>query len=356
MAEIFELESVGAVKSTILAEALELIDSVTVEQASTEVVTGKAGKRKVKLNLADGSFTCSCPLTKLNSVLCPHATALVLSLPRDLRSKALSALKSAWQQKQPKSRVIFTGLKSFDALTGGLPSSAVIGLFGPSKIGKTLLATQLSFATSHFTGRPALYIDTEGFYTGETLSIANKIFGKRYEKGEVKVLPARSLDSLLGLFGIAAEVVQREEKYDVMIRYTRQTSEMPLVILAAELQPSIIVVDSLSAPLKRQFGSATQNLPARSAVINSLLGRFDAAVELLDCPGVVILHAGKSPINPYDIYKPYGGATVLYNLKYLLLLLPGDSSDERRVVRYVWPLTTREEVKLKLERDVGYVD
>ena len=117
-----------------------------------------------------------------------------------------------------------------------------------------------------------------------------------------------------------------------------------------------MAIDSFTMPIKRVFGSGTQNLPARAALINALFARLEEISSILEIPIFVTHHVGKSPINPYDPYKPYGGSALLYNLKHILLILHGEKADQRRIIRFAWPYKTKDEVVLRLVENYGYTD
>jgi hypothetical protein len=54
---------------------------------------------------------------------------------------------------------------------------------------------------------------------------------------------------------------------------------------------------------------------------------------------------------------PWGGDTLLYNTKYLLVLAPkgGEDRTARRVIRKIYPGLEEEEIETYLAKDMGWV-
>jgi predicted nucleic acid-binding Zn finger protein len=331
-----------------LNNAIPLIDKVKIESLK-DVIVAKEDNYIVKIS-QDGTYVCSCPDFQYRKKLCKHILATLLKLNPEI---SLKIIEKVIQQKPVVTQTFSTGIKDLDDLAP-IPTG-VIGVIGPSKVGKTLFVTQITYKISADTKKSGLYIDTEGFYTPEAISNSETIFGKRFGQGcKVEFLQLKTLESLLAFLGLSMSIEAKEKKVDITVNFTCPSDETPVMRMASFLDISAIAIDSFTMPIKRVFGSGTQNLPARSALINGMFARLEELSSILEIPVFITHHVAKSPINPYDPYKPYGGSSLLYNLKHILMILAGEKPDERRVIRYVWPYKTKDEITLKLVKDYGY--
>jgi len=332
-----------------LSGALALVNKVKIT-SQKEVITANVDEYAVKVGL-DGSYSCTCPDFVYRKKICKHIIAVLLKTKPSISMKVLESIV----HQKPKAEItISTGIKELDSFAP-IPIG-VVGIIGPSKIGKTLFTTQMLYKISADTKKPGLYVDTEGFYTPEAISKSEEIFGKRYGKdARVEFIQIKTLESLLNFLGLSISIEAKEKKIDVTVNFVTSAEDTPIMRIAQFLDISALAIDSFTMPIKRVFGSGTQNLPARAALINGMFARLEEISATLDIPIFVTHHVGKSPINPYDPYKPYGGSSLLYNLKHILLVLPGKDSEERRIVRYAWPYLPRDEISLYLVKDYGYV-
>jgi hypothetical protein len=333
-----------------ISNAMPLIGAVRVE-SDKEPLVARVESYVVKVS-GDGSYTCSCSDFQYRGKLCKHTLAVLMKAPSERAMKIIDAIVTQRQQPTP---TLSWGIKALDELA--LLPVGVIGVIGPSKVGKTLFVSQILYKLSADLKRPGLYIDTEGFYTPEAIASSEQIFSKRLGEGaRVEFMRLKTLESLLSFFGLDMVIEAREKKIDVSVTFSTPADETPAMKIASFLGASAMAIDSFTMPIKRIFGSGTQNLPARAALINALFARLEEMSSVLEIPIFVTHHVGKSPINPYDPYKPYGGSALLYNLKHILLVLHGEKPDLRRVVRFAWPYKTRDEVTLKLVENHGYAD
>jgi RecA/RadA recombinase len=327
-------------------QAMSIVSSSKIEVTKTEKgYVGRLDNHVVRIS-EDGSVKCSCGDKKL----CKHAIAVLLKLPEDFSTKILENLLK--EAKTEAMKYISTGIKNLDELVH-IPHSGVIGVFGPPKVGKTLLVTQILYKISGDLKAPALYVDTEGFYTPDAIAKSLAMFSKRFSEGKVEFMTVRTLESLLKLLGLSLTLEFKEKKLDTLVAFELPPDEVPLMKMIKMLNASALAIDSFTMPIKRVFGSFSQNLPARSAIINAMFARLEEIASAAEIPIFITHHAGKSPVNPYDPYKPYGGLTLLYNLKHILLLLPAEKN-ERRIVRYTWPYQARDETTVKLVDGHGY--
>jgi len=349
MALLLLLARRGVTSYERLSGAVALVDKVKIK-SQKEAILAEVEDYAVKIG-ADGSYTCTCPDFAYRKKLCKHAIAVLLKVKPETSMKILESIV---QQKPRALPTISTGIKELDSFAP-IPMG-VVGVIGPSKIGKTLFVTQMLYKISADTKKPALFIDTEGFYTPEAISRSEEVFGKRFGRdARVEFIQLKTLESLLSFLGLSMSIEAREKKIDVTVNFVTSAENTPAMRMAQFLDISALAIDSFTMPIKRVFGSGTQNLPARAALINGMFARLEEISSTLEIPIFVTHHVGKSPINPYDPYKPYGGSALLYNLKHILLVLPGKDPEERRIVRYAWPYLPRDEISLYLVKDYGYV-
>lgn len=333
-----------------ISNAMPLIGAVRIE-SDKEPLAARVESYVVKIS-SEGSYACSCPDFQYRGKLCKHILAVLMKTPSDRALKIIEAIVS---QKPSQIPTLSWGIKALDELAP-LPVG-VIGVIGPSKVGKTLFVTQILYKLSSDFKRPGLYIDTEGFYTPEAIASSEQVFGKRFGEGaRVEFMRLRTLESLLSFFGLDIAIEAKEKKIDVSVTFSTPADETPAMKIASFLGASAMAIDSFTMPIKRVFGSGTQNLPARAALINALFARLEEISSILEIPIFVTHHVGRSPINPYDPYKPYGGSALLYNLKHILLILHGEKPDQRRIIRFAWPYKTRDEAVLRLVENHGYTD
>lgn len=349
MAMLLLLSRKGITSYERLSGAISLIDKVKLRTQKDSIVS-EVGEYIVRIS-SDGSYSCTCPDFTYRHKICKHIIATLLKADPATSTKLLESLI---HQKPPVPKTYSSGIKELDELAP-MPSG-IIGIIGPSKVGKTMFVSQMLYKISADTKKPGLYVDTEGFYTTEAISRSESIFTKRFgQDARVEFIQLRTLESLMSFLGMSISLEVKEKKMEATVMFTSSVEETPALKMAQFLDISAMAIDSFTMPIKRVFGSGSQNLPARAALINGMFARLEEISTMLEIPIFITHHVGKSPINPYDPYKPYGGSSLMYNLKHILLILPGKDPDERRIVRYVWPYLSKEEISLYLVRDWGYV-
>jgi hypothetical protein len=114
-------------------------------------------------------------------------------------------------------------------------------------------------------------------------------------------------------------------KYKVTFRFCE-----PTLIDAQLKKTSLIIIDSLTKPVKDSIGSETSNLPARAQIIERLFGKLYQVAEIYDIAIIVLHHSSIAPpIGPYhDIGHAYGGNPIYYNSKYIIQLLSGTKPEK----------------------------
>lgn len=177
--------------------------------------------------------------------------------------------------EQQSSRIISTGMQSFDRMIGGgLQGGFLIGISGESKTGKTQLAFQLLASAADFSDGDAIYIETEPnrFHIDRVKSLSR--FDDSYKK--VHRIQAHDADS------------------DVdNLKLQRNSYE---AVKDAFDSVSIIVVDSFVANfrLSGEFESRA-DLPKRNAMIANHLEGLQSLSNHFDCPILLTLQVMGNP-------------------------------------------------------------
>jgi len=167
------------------------------------------------------------------------------------------------------------------------------------------------------------------------------------------------------------ELSDKGGKYKVTFKFCEAT------ITDEQLkETSLIIIDSLTKPVKDSIGSETSNLPARAQIIERLFGKLYQIAEIYDIAIIVLHHSSIAPpIGPYhDIGHAYGGNPIYYNSKYILQFLNGTkvereikcaeneketwNLESRRVILIRRPneQATGERIPIRLRKDMGFVD
>jgi len=291
----------------------------------------------------DGTYSCTCPDFTIRRRFCKHLVALYRELSDDER-------KAFREKKLREIKVkVPTTIMSLNKLTrGGLPIGTVITVTGDPKVGKTFLVYQLASEVSNLLRKPALYIDTEGFFTEQTIEDFKRYFA-RYKNAEVIVSQIRDLVDLAEFLGIKLKISYAGDKINVS---AEDTDCLALETLN-QLDAKVLVIDSLSYPIKIAIStSKVQDYAARATIINRLYGKLDYIAAKL--PGIVLVvqHISRNVIN--RSFKIYGGPSMLYAVKYCLHISK-ISDDKREIKRLIWPGMQPESVTVEFRKDYGYV-
>ena len=329
------------------------------------------GDRGIIYNVnADGEYNilwCTCPHNVLHNykVSCKHIRYLIDNLDYDkMIKKELNYLD--------------TGCTTINNLIGGgIPYSIVTTVFAEPNIGKTMFTNQCGLANIAFTKKNTILIETEGLRNYDTKVILYKLM-KRFKldketvdkkfivKQTVGDLKFMSIQKLFMMFGSMVTFrISDKGKYtpDFNDKLTPLISEDDLK------KKSMIIIDSITKPMKNSVGSETQNLPARAQITEKLFSKLYNIAMIYDIAVVVNVHSSVNPVTIgwKDPGKPYGGQPILYNSKYALQIRDstnklkkesGFGLEARRVqlLRAPGLQTTKEEFNVRLQKDYGYVD
>lgn len=278
-----------------------------------------------------------------------------------------------------------TGCKTVDDLLGGgIPHKLITALFGDPATGKSWLAYQSGVNNIKINKKKTLLIDTEGLTQNDLDNILGKLrsrFGvsEKEIKENFQMIKTyndpqmHSIQKLLQMFGymVLFEMSEKGGKYKVIFKHCEDT------LKPKELEGiSMIILDSLTKPIKDSIGSETANLPARAQIVERLFGKLHQVADLYNIAVIVIHHqSNPPPVGPYRI-KPYayGGNPVYYNSKYILQIF--DSTKKERDIKCkenqkkTWQIEARrialvrrpdeqatgEKIPIRLMKDFGFTD
>ena len=272
---------------------------------------------------------------------------------------------------------IETGLKSLDELLGGgIPKGKLLCFYGIPQIGKSWLARQILFSASRFNVK-SLYIDTESELDKDFWSFLVDVFKKRWKDAKPDLVSWRIIPDIfeLGrLFGIQFTLSYSKERVTVLHQYPKREHgediessekgrnwiEYAPIKKQVDDGLSLLIVDSLSGPIKPEIPSATQNFGARASVQRPLLASFQKLNEL----GVTVIfttHASRNPQEQYS-YVSWGGDDIVYYSKFIYALLPPLKADKqafgpeaRRVKRVRHPGKVEDVRTVVLQKDYGFI-
>jgi len=317
----------------------------------------------------DGNWWDSCPSFVFNGddrIACKHIKHLYKNLDRE-----------KMVDKKDKLIYLETGSKIIDdMLGGGIPYGIVTAVFGEPMVGKSLLGYQVALANLNKTKKDTILIDTEGLRDVDLWSILGK-FKDRWNinnstmKKRIKIIHTQkdsqlqSIQKLLQLFGYMVTFeISKKGKYSIKFQHCKET----LTLKQLE-NTSMIILDSLTKPIKDSVGSETQNLPARAQLVERLFGKLYQVAQLYNVAVIVNHHAVVNPIMPFgrDLGNPYGGNPILYNSKFVIQFIdaPKKLKDETgfglecrriRMIRNPSDQTTGEMYPIRLRKDWGFCD
>lgn len=279
---------------------------------------------------------------------------------------------------------VSTGCKALDQMMGGkgVPMGSPMGIYGLFNIGKSVLSTQIAtrFAAE---GYDVIYIDTEAFYQlDEDWDRIYGWFENRWDldsdvESRIHRVQRRDIFQLGRYFGIEFQITQENARVSAMAKFpkrwtkkdTKRTNQSASWIKYADIykelegydNPGLIVMDSITVPIKSKIASVTQNFPARSSMIQTLLDTTLVLTREFNIGMVITNHGVKNPMG-YGV-NPWGGGDMIYFIKRWIGLLNGLKADRdtygeqyRRAYRYRWPGYMNAVSGALIKKDTGYVD
>jgi len=309
---------------------------------------------------------CSCPVFTFNKIICKHVMALMNSVEYDRMVK-----------KEKLDRISTDCQIIDDLLGGGIPFGIVTGLFGKPMSGKSFFAYQMIIKFLADTTLKAMYKDTEGlrerdlrgllYRLGERFNVSKKDIDERVViKTTLGDTQLRSVQKLLQMFGTMVTFTQSAGGKITPI-FQACTPSIKQNILENDF--GLLVIDSLTKPIKDGITSTTSNLPTRSQVQERIFGELSNLATRSNMAILVNHHVSSNPVMPFgtDFGKPVGGDSIMYNTKYTLEFwdatnkIKKDSGfglEARRVRLYRHPTEQIDGVwhVIRLKKDYGYTD
>jgi len=270
---------------------------------------------------------CTCPWWVLNKEVdtCKHILYLLDNIEFDK------------MKPKKKYKNFLCGCLTIDTLMGsGFPQGSVTAVFGESGQGKTLLTAQLALSCIKNLDKDVIIIETEGNREQDYLELLNR-FKDRFDLTEDEIRKkvhfhaiiedfqkqSKAMVDLLKLVGYETEI-DRSKKGD---KFTITFKDCKPRLKEDELKRAgMIVIDSLTKPLKASIGHKTQNLPARAELTARFFARLYSIASNYDIAVIINHHASVNKAMAFarDFGSPYGGDEVFYNSKYIIEFINSD--------------------------------
>ena len=260
-------------------------------------------------------------------------------------------------------RVFESSLGGINEMFEGEPytSDIIAAFYGLPGVGKSLLMLQEA-VWFESRGLRVLIIDTEGSmarFAREWLPVLRTRFKKKEGGGKIFLVVAKTIRSLAELFGWKADVEPKGSKMEFMVYGKSERGRLHEEMRRSRVD--VVIVDSVTAPIRNEIPTAQQNLPAKSAVEAFIMGRL---LDLQDRFGVAVItthHASVNPTNPYDISAEIrGGLSIKHMAKHVVYI---DRREKRGFedIRRFWLVRAPakvpwSEVRFAKITDAGYVD
>ena len=331
-------------------------------------IIGSSGTEYITcLNREDDNVWCTCASKIYNPTkLCKHILFLLekVEVFKMVKRENLDRVKSECKTID-------------DLLGGGVPYGVVTGAFGKPMSGKSQFCYQMAVANTANNDGKTLYIDTEGIRERDIRGLLYKL-AKRYNKtkddidknivikttiGDVQL---KSIQKLMQMFGTMVTFTQSAGGKITPI-FQGCTPTIKDEVLSKDF--SMIIIDSLSKPIKDGVTATTSNLPTRSQVQERILGMMNHIATRDNTAVIINSHVSSNPVMPFgtDFGKPVGGDSVMYNTKYTLEFwdatnkIKKDSGfglEARRVRLFRHPVEQidGEWQVVRLKKDWGYTD
>lgn len=333
--------------------------------------------RTPSINFGSGEWNCSCEDYQFRKQMCKHVVALIFWMKENKKEEFSQFLNALGKPEFLKfATIVPTGYLSFqvkildDLTKGGLPLSIVTGFTGDPRIGKTWLAYQMAVAANlpkekGGLGGPALYLNAEAdFLKPGIRERFYEYFKARFNQDfQIDFLFPRSIYTLFELFGLGLNLKKTEKRVVPSVWDDTSPLDSPISLLQKKMSYKLIIIDSMTSAFKKDIPvPPNQNISSRATCMNTLWGRFENIVENFGIGMIVTHHTTKDPTsNAYG--DPYGGDTIMYNMKHVLHLLHGTKElhekfgeGARRIFRARWPGLLPVLVPAILAVNSGFID
>ena len=251
-------------------------------------------------------------------------------------------------------KVLKTNIAGLKEVWEELVAPHFYGIYGQPNSGKSLLAFQIACQYN------SVILATEDMDYGAFSFVKNR-WSKSYK--EPVILKARSLRSFLKFFGL--DIIPQEKeglKFEIVLR---RTTQYPLIEDNGVMKnKDLLVIDSLTSPIKNYIPSGRQNMEARAAVFRAVFGSLDEISEKWNIPIILILHESRDPASKYDAGKPWGGSVPMYEIKYFFQMESSGGTDwenkkvfEKKIRRrrFLGKGEDKDYHILQIKKDYGYI-
>jgi len=252
-------------------------------------------------------------------------------------------------------KVLKTNIAGLKGVWEELVAPHFYGIYGPPNSGKSLLAFQIACQYN------SVILATEDM-NYEAFSFVKNRWGKSYK--EPVILRARSLRSFLQFLGL--DIIPQEKKGSLKFEIVlRRVTQYPLIEDNGVMKDKdLLVIDSLTSPIKNYIPSGRQNREARAAVFSAVFGSLYEISEKWEIPIILILHESKDPASEYDAGRPWGGNVPLYEIKHYFQMESSRGTDwenkkvfEKKIRRrrFLGRGEDKDYHILQIKKDYGYI-
>jgi RecA/RadA recombinase len=225
-------------------------------------------------------------------------------------------------------------------------SDGIVAVFSQPEVGKTLFCLQESaFFVSK--GLNVLFIGTEG----NEISMIAKWFPKfrnRFgaPKGIFLLERRKTLEDLFEFFGFKVFLAYKgkiQKKKSGKEEATGKTEFRVIEKLQSKLEEvvkekkiNLIIVDSLTAPIKSKFYGSQQDNPAKAGALALLLTELLQIQEKYGCAIIVTAHESYNPANPYDTQSRAAGGINFYHFCKRIFYVDRRTARAEKNYRRIW--------------------
>lgn len=200
-----------------------------------------------------------------------------------------------------------TGSAKFDAaIRGGIPTEAITAFKGEAESGKSEMCHQLVVNNKKYFNRKAAWISTENMtFSPDRINDMAKAIG-------VKIVPDEDV-----LF-ISSDRVASSNK--LFLAYQALARKID----AEELDVGLLIIDSFSAPFRKEFGDRSQ-LPDRAREEGRHLGYLDGFAKKYNCAVIITAQVMDIPdqgsqlgekAHTGHVQRMWGGNVVRHSITY----------------------------------------
>ena len=259
-----------------------------------------------------------------------------------------------------------SSLDVVNELFDGIPysSDAITLYYGKPHVGKSLLVIQEA-VWFESQGLKVLFIDTEGS-SRESMARWLPVFRKRFNSrgGGIFVVKKLTLKTLAEFMGKKVTVVTKgdERKGGKSEFYVIGDAFDRLAEAITRLGINIVIVDSITAPVRTAIVSAQQNNPAKSDAEGFLMGRLLEYVDRYNIAVIATAHASFNPANPYETTANVRGGVAVHHFAKNVVYIDKRDKKELKDIRRFWLVRWGSNVpewsRVGVARitDIGYVD